>query len=138
MRKAIYKADGQGQCTKQFIKQLAMCNVQNIATYRLSHCDCPNVLRLSYFSANRQNKISFQSLNPNMGDFMGDFIWHIKLNGTLRIQKIQMETVFDKIKNTTLGIDLTLPHKTGSLGRGEIDSQSGIRNPIPERSEGIG
>ena len=33
-----------------------------------------------------------------------------------------------KIKNTTTGIDLTPPHKTGFLGRGEIDSQSGILN----------
>ena len=30
--------------------------------------------------------------------------------------------------NTTTGIDLTPPHKTGFLGRGEIDSQSGILN----------
>ena len=33
-----------------------------------------------------------------------------------------------KIKNTTLGIDLTPPQKTGFMGRGEIDSQSGILN----------
>ena len=33
-----------------------------------------------------------------------------------------------KIKNTTPGIYLTPPQKTGFMGRGEIDSRSGILN----------
>ena len=33
-----------------------------------------------------------------------------------------------KIKNTTPGVDLTPPQKTGFMGKGEIDSQCGILN----------
>ena len=48
--------------------------------------------------------------------------------GVIRMGSPKRNTARIKIKNTTPGIDLTPPQKTGFMGRGEIDSRSGILN----------
>ena len=48
--------------------------------------------------------------------------------GSRRIERSKRNTAGIEIKNTTPGIDLTPPQKTGFMGRGEIDFRSGILN----------